>query len=238
MPINRRAWLQTALCSGAGLLAPRFLRGTQISNSGMSMPSTTQKPVALARYVDPLPVPSVIHASEHSGTLEIRMREFRHRAHRDLPPTSMWGYNGTWPGPTLEVSRGQPLAVKWVNALPTKHFLPIDHTIHGAEESLPEARAVVHVHGAQVLPESDGYPEAWSTSNGNTGPTWTGNPSHYPNQQPAAMLWYHDHCLGITRLNVYAGLAGLYLIRDPEEDALNLPGGAYEIPLLIQDRSF
>jgi spore coat protein A, manganese oxidase len=204
----------------------------------MSMPSTTQRPVALARYVDPLPVPSVIRASEHSGTLEIRMREFHHRAHRDLPPTSMWGYNGTWPGPTLEVGRGQPLAVKWMNALPTKHFLPIDHTIHGAEESLPEARAVVHVHGAQVLPESDGYPDAWSTSNGNTGPTWTGNPSHYPNQQPAAMLWYHDHCLGITRLNVYAGLAGLYLIRDPEEDALNLPGGAYEIPLLIQDRSF
>ena len=239
MPINRRQWLQGALSSGVGLVAPRLLFGAPTpANSGMQMPSPTQKPVALARYVDPLPVPPVIRASERSGILEIPMQEFRHKAHRDLPPTRMWGYSGMWPGPTIEVSRGQALAVRWVNALPNKHFLPIDHTIHGAEESLPGARAVVHVHGAQVLPESDGYPEAWSTSDGKTGPTWSGNPSHYPNEQSAAMLWYHDHCLGISRLNVYAGLAGLYVIRDHEEDALNLPSGPYEISLLLQDRSF
>ena len=178
--------------------------------SAMAMPSAGQKPVALSRYVDPLPVPPVLRPSVHGGNLEIQMREFGHKAHRDLPPTSMWGYNGMWPGPTLEVRRGQPLEVKWTNALPTKHFLPIDHTIHGADESLPDVRAVVHVHGAQVLPESDGYPEAWSTSDGKTGPAASASPSHYPNGQPAAMLWYHDHCLGITRLNVYAGLAGLY----------------------------
>jgi spore coat protein A len=59
-----------------------------------------------------------------------------------------------------------------------------------------------------------------------------------PNDQRPTMLWYHDHGPGITRLNVYAGLAGLYFIRGAEEDALNLPSGTYEIPLLIQDRSF
>lgn len=166
------------------------------------------------------------------------MREFRHKAHRDLPPTTMWGYNGMWPGPTFELRRGQSISVNWINELPTRHFLPIDHTIHGAEESLPEARAVVHVHGAQVLPENDGYPEAWSTSDGKTGPAWTANANHYPNDQPAATLWYHDHTLGITRLNVCAGLAGLYLIRDEAEDSLNLPRGQFEIPLLVQDRSF
>lgn len=204
----------------------------------MVMPSAGQKPIALRRYVDALPASPVLRPLAHGGTLEVQMREFRHKAHRDLPPTGMWGYNGMWPGPTLEVRRGQPLEVRWTNALPTKHFLPIDHTIHGADDSLPEVRAVVHVHGAQVLPESDGYPEAWSTSDGKSGPASNANPSHYPNGQPAAMLWYHDHCLGITRLNVYAGLAGLYIIRDPEEDALNLPSGRYEMPLLIQDRSF
>ena len=52
------------------------------------------------------------------------------------------------------------------------------------------------------------------------------------------MLWYHDHAIGQTRLNVYAGLAGVYLIRDDEEDALGLPSGDYEVPLIIQDRSF
>ncbi|HZU30318.1 MAG TPA: multicopper oxidase domain-containing protein, partial [Candidatus Angelobacter sp.] len=59
---------------------------------------------------------------------------------------------------------------------------------------------------------------------------------HYPNQQRAATLWYHDHAMGITRLNTYAGLAGFYLLRDEQERKLNLPSGPYEIPLIIQDR--
>jgi spore coat protein A len=88
------------------------------------------------------------------------------------------------------------------------------------------------------MPESDGYPDAWITSDGRTGSVRAADPCHYPNDQPAATLWYHDHSIGITRLNLYAGLAGFYLVRDPEEDALNLPSGAYEIPLMIQDRSF
>ena len=64
----------------------------------------------------------------------------------------------------------------------------------------------------------------------------------YENDQEAATLWYHDHALGITRLNVYAGLAGFYILRDANEDALvadhHLPTGPYEIPLVIQDRMF
>ena len=71
----------------------------------------------------------------------------------------------------------------------------------------------------------------------------------YTNDQPATTLWYHDHTLGITRLNVYAGMAGFWLIRDDVEDGLNLPGPApqlndapdtsyYEIPIVIQDRIF
>jgi spore coat protein A len=143
-----------------------------------------------------------------------------------------------WPGPTFEVQKGQPLFVRWTNALPTKHFLPIDTTIHGAEETLPKVRTVVHVHGAQVLPESDGYPDAWFTSDGKTGSHYNSRPCHYPNDQQATLLWYHDHAIGITRLNIYAGLAGFYVIRDAQEDALNLPSGPFEIPLMIQDRKF
>jgi spore coat protein A len=100
-------------------------------------------------------------------------------------------------------------------------------------------RTVVHLHGIKTLPDSDGYPEAWFT-NGfrKTGPFFTTQIYNYPNDQQATTLWYHDHALGITRLNVYAGLAGLYLIRDDHEDSLSLPSGQYEIPLLIQDRFF
>lgn len=89
----------------------------------------------------------------------------------------------------------------------------------------------MHLHGGRTGPESDGYPEDWFV----TGQSAT---CYYPNQQDAASLFYHDHAMGITRLNAVAGLMGLYLIRDECEDELNLPRGANEIPLVIFDRSF
>jgi spore coat protein A len=77
---------------------------------------------------------------------------------------------------------------------------------------------------------SDGWTENASLSG-------QGTTSDYPNDQQATLLWYHDHAMGITRFNVYAGLAGLYVIRDAEEAALRLPADPYEIPLLLQDRN-
>ena len=193
----------------------------------------------LTRYVDRLPIPRVLRPSaQPDGLVTIRMRPCAQKAHRDLPATRLWGYDGMWPGPTLDVRKSQAVRVRWINELPTTHFLPIDRTIHGAEEPVPEVRTAVHVHGARVWPDSDGYPEAWSASDGRTGASYSPAPSRYPNDQPAATLWYHDHALGATRLNVYAGLAGLYLVRDDEENRLNLPRGAFEIPLIIQDRAF
>jgi spore coat protein A len=146
-----------------------------------------------------------------------------------LQPTKFWGFGPSSPGPTFETRAGEPLLVEWVNALPHEHFLPVDHTIHGAETDNPAVRTVVHLHGAKTRPESDGYPEDWIVP---------GKSSlyHYPNQQDAAMLWYHDHALGINRLNVYAGLLGTFFIRDSVEDALNLPKGLYELPLILYDR--
>jgi spore coat protein A len=242
-------------CAGAGLLAaPRRLPAQQAGMSSGMNPGMTMGPNPahaagipefheaqpagpLPSYVTPLSIPPVIRP-QAGVTVPIRMVPFQHKAHRDLPAATMWGYNAMWPGPTFEVRKGQPLSVKWSNQLPTKHFLPIDYTIHGSEEGVPEVRTVTHVHGAQVLPDSDGYPDSWFTSDGKTGSVAAANPTHYPNDQAATTLWYHDHALGITRLNVYAGLAGFFLIRDAEEEALNLPSGPYEIPLMIQDRKF
>jgi spore coat protein A len=158
--------------------------------------------------------------------------------------TTVWGYNGIYPGPTIEARSNETIAVDWVNNLPEHHLLPIDPTIHGAM-GVPEVRTVVHVHGAVVNASSDGYPEFWFTPNRSAPPNGLGGPPgnhvvyYYPNEQQAATLWYHDHALGITRENVYAGLEGFWLVRDPKvEDELNLPRGKFEIPLMIQDRSF
>jgi spore coat protein A len=193
----------------------------------------------LAKFVDPLPILSVISPSAYvnrTPLYKVTMQQFKQKLHHDLPPTTLWGYNGSYPGPTFETRQGAPIAVHWMNNLPTKHFLPIDTTLHGDEQT-PSVRTVVHVHGAKVLPESDGYPEAWFTKDfRQTGPYFTTQLYHYPNDQPATQVWYHDHALGTTRLNVYAGLAGLYFIRDDIEASLNFPRGPYEIPLLIQDR--
>jgi spore coat protein A len=189
-------------------------------------------PDTLAKFVDPLPIPPIakpVEMRSKAPHFRVAMRQIEQKLHRDLPATQLWTYGGSSPGPTFETRSGQDLSIEWANELPLQHFLPIDHTLHGAEASNPEVRGVVHVHGARTPPESDGYPEDWYVP----GKSRTYS---FPNQQDAAMLWYHDHAMGINRLNIYAGMFGLFLIRDAAEDALNLPKGAYEIPLLICDR--
>jgi spore coat protein A len=200
----------------------------------------TAAKMGLAKFVDALPIPRGIAPSGQVDGVplyDVTMRQFAQKLHRDLPATALWGYNSQYPGPLFDVRRGNPIAVKWENGLPGVHFLPIDETIHGAELPTPPVRTVVHLHGMKTMPDSDGYPEAWFT-NGyrKTGPFFSQPIYHYPNDQQATTLWYHDHALGITRLNVYAGLSGMYLLRDDHEDSLNLPKGDYEIPLIIQDR--
>lgn len=198
--------------------------------------------MSLDKFVDALPIPPVLKAKGKRDGIpfyEVTMKQFQQKLHRDLPPTTVWGYNGMYPGPTFEVKRNQPILVKWENQLPFEHLLPVDRTLHGAEPEQPSVRTVVHLHGGRVTPENDGYPEAWFTRKfGNVGRKFVHEVYYYPNCQRPATLWYHDHAIGITRLNVYAGLAGFYLIRDEEEEKLNLPREQYEIPLVIQDRSF
>jgi spore coat protein A, manganese oxidase len=159
----------------------------------------------------------------------VAMQQIERKLHRDLAATRLWCCGGSVPGPTFETRSGEGLSIEWANELPAKHFLPIDRTLHGAEASNPEVRGIVHVHGAKVPPEYDGYPEDWFVP----GKSRT---YFYPNHQDAAMLWYHDHTMGINRLNTYAGMFGLFVVRDAVEDAIGLPKGAYEIPLVIYDR--
>jgi spore coat protein A len=201
----------------------------------------TLDPNTLAKFVDPLPIPPIAKPDRYQPspadpTVKIpyfrqAMRPFEMKVHRDLKATRMWGFSSQFPGPTFDVRSGQEIIVEWVNELPDKHFLPVDHNLGGAGADQPEVRAVVHLHGGKVPPESDGYPEDWIVSGKSA-------LYHYPNKQDAAMLWYHDHAMGINRLNIFAGLMGAYLLRDDVEDALHLPNGKYEIPLVISDRFF
>jgi spore coat protein A len=192
-----------------------------------------RKPGSVDRYIDPLPVPKQLmpQSTDEDGVQYlIRMVEFNQKMHSQLPPTRLWGYEGQYPGPTIDVQRGRPIAVQWENHLPSRHIFDFDPRIRGAMPPTPSVRTVPHVHGSRGPSESDGLPENWFT------PGQTAR-YHYPNSQPAATLWYHDEAVGITRLNVYAGLSGFFLLRDDEERSMGLPSGDFEIPILLQDRT-
>lgn len=187
---------------------------------------------------------------------------------KDAVSGELLGYVKNSPGPTFEVTRWKWINVKWVNNLTGSHMFAVDPTLHwanpnnmphmmndmempafppGFSEAQSPIPIVTHLHGGEVHSNNDGGPTAWWTSDGKHGSTYATTVStdanaavyHYPNQQPAATLWYHDHALGITRLNVMSGLAGFYLIRDSNDSMASLlPSGKYEVPLVIQDRMF
>ncbi len=170
---------------------------------------------------------------------EVEILQRQHRFHRALPLSTVWGYNGQYPGPTIEAGADQTVTVNWRNGLRdgngnllVNHLLAVDTCLHGPNITGTVPVTVTHLHGAHVQPESDGAPDT-AVPPGVSSPLYI-----YPNHQRPATLWYHDHALGLTRLNVYMGLAGFYLLRDQAEQALGLPSGTNEVPLIIQDRSF
>ena len=234
MRLTRREFLHITGLAGAALLA-----GAADASKSTEPTPVALDPAKLAPFTDPLPIPPIARParfrpsqtdrSRKAPYYRIEMREFACKLHSDLPPTRMWSYDGAFPGPTFDTRSGDELIVEWVNRLPDRHFLPIDYTLHGAEPGNPEVRSVVHLHGGKTPPASDGYPEDWY-------PPGKSAVYTYPNDQDSCLLWYHDHAMGINRLNIYAGLIGLFIIRDRFEDALNLPRGKYEIPLVICDR--
>lgn len=188
--------------------------------------------------------------------------QYQQLMHPDLPnPTTLWGYQdqatgkAAYLGPIIAAQRGRPVMIRMKNALPNKHPLPVDTTLMGADQGAAHNRITIHLHGGLVPWTSDGAPFSWFTPNA-TGPNAgagecflngvPGSPGvaqyYYPNNQSARLMWYHDHAMGITRLNAYAGLAAGYLVTDDVVTALTnagiVPGLTYTVPLIIQDKSF
>ena len=223
------------------------------------------------KFINPLPSPMRIDATE-GGTFTIEMRETEQwlglyespgadgeygTEDDELLNTTIWGYGlpdreVTYPGPTLISQRDVPMSVLWRNELPFGleggHLLSLDSHVPIMEpvrSALDEGYipTVVHLHGAHVEPDSDGYPLAWYTQdNAMKGSEWVKETYTYENTQEAGTLWYHDHAMSITRLNVYAGLTGFNLLRDDNENQLIdrgvLPSDSYEREIVIQDRRF
>ena len=215
---------------------------SKTTTSGTDSATKAHSSPKLAKFAADLTIPDTMQpAGTKDGHphYEVMMKESTHSFHPDLDDTTIWGYEGQFPGPTFEVERGHPISVHWANdELPDEHFLPVDTSLP-SEEGVPEVRSVVHVHGSNVNSLNDGYPEGWYSPDGKrVGSYYGGKTYTYRNHQPPTTLWYHDHALGANRLNVYAGLAGLYLIRGDVGGVDQLPSGEYELPLVLQDRAF
>ncbi len=231
----------------------------------LGTPGVTLDPTSVPMFVNDLPVINDLGlridlTQGTTGALSVNMRETTQDLLGMGFQTRVWGYEFpnlpvTYPGATIVAMKNQPVEIYWKNKL-GGHFLPVDASLHMAHPSnltdvaavrdwyaLGNVPTVTHLHGGHTESASDGLPEAWFTRNfKETGAYYVKKKYWYDNDQEAATLWYHDHALGITRLNVYAGLAGFYLLRDDNENTLidngTLPGGDYEIEIVIQDRLF
>jgi spore coat protein A len=132
--------------------------------------------------------------------------------------TTIAGYNGIFPGPTIRVPVGTRTEVRIRNALDGSR-------LHGGDFS-----TVTHLHGSASLPQYDGY------ANDHTPPGCV-KTYKYPNWQNARTLWYHDHDHTNTATNVYSGLAAFYPLTDAYERA-QLPQGEFDVPLMVSDALF
>lgn len=140
--------------------------------------------------------------------------------------TKIWGFDGIWPGPTVHATLGRPVTIKIFNDLPVNEKLSI------------------HNHGHNVASAYDGHPSAnvinQTASYEYKYPNMQGGGTA-PNLQGAATYFFHDHVADLTAAHVYKGIAAFYLIHPmagSTEAGLNLPSGAYDIPLMIADRTF
>ncbi|MCW3841606.1 multicopper oxidase family protein [Micromonospora yasonensis] len=206
----------------------------------------------------PLPLPPVLKPVSTSGGVD-RYKVTQREVKVEILPgvrTPMWTYEGTFPGPTIEARRGRPITVTHRNELP----VPTVVHLHGGRNTptpdgyptdlvLPEAwpepaGGTSAMHQMADMSLMDGM----SAMSGPSGMAGMRDPRAvvtrltrdytFPTDQRPTMLWYHDHRMDFTAPAIWRGLAGLHFVRDDAEDALGLPAGAREVPLMIADRAF
>jgi len=225
----------------------------------------------MPKWVDQLPVPPVATPtfkpfySLWADYYEINMSASKHQFNTGLPKPEDMTTNNVWTygqpgqnpvllGPTIVAKTGRPVVVKYINNLPTALAdFPlqdsIDPTIAGAPGfglgEVPPGAAIPHLHGGHTAARFDGTPMQWWTADGLKGDDFVTKTFTYMNDQPAALLWYHDHTMGATRFKPYLGLAAAYVLFDKVDTGTKINGqnvpsgyGKYHLPLVIQDKQF
>ena len=173
-------------------------------------------PFTQSLYIPPVLTPTLMTSTTDYYDLVLR------EADVEIIPgmlTRIMGFDGLSPGPTIRARAGRQVVMSHSNGLPV-------NTLGGAPGDV-----AIHLHGGHVPSSEDGFPTDIIRPGATRSYT-------YPNNQPPATLWYHDHLMGYTGPHVWFGMAGFYILTDDYEDRLGLPSGAYEIPLVIQDRNF
>jgi spore coat protein A, manganese oxidase len=242
--MTRRRFLQYGAGAGVALALPW---------AGRVRPASAAVGGKLGKYMQPVPLPGngiVVATPSGANQYSFVQREISKQLHPQLPPTPLWAYDdgsgldgqaGSF-GLAVVAQTGTPVSMRFTNNLPATYpaWIPVDTRLTFQPDRV--VRAMTHLHGGFVADTSDGSP---AVTPGGFAPGET-QTVFYPNQapqMPASLLWFHDHGLGTTRLNVFAGLAAGYILRDQfdtgnEPNPAGIPGGAYEIPLVIQDRQF
>ena len=214
--ITRRQLLEgsVAVTGGLAVLAARPSRAQDVNPwalpTGSAASYGTVRPPSFARALPIPPVKRPTRTGPQGDEIDLVLRPGKGQP---LPgaATPILGFDGIWPGPTILATRGRPTLVTVRNEL--------------------GETANVHNHGHHAPAASDGHP--LHTIKPGESRLYT-----YPNNQTGGTYWYHDHTFGLTGAHLFRGLGALYIIRDPAEDALGLPIGAYDVPVLIQDRLF
>ena len=241
MNFTRRQLLQAGAVAGAGILVH--------PHAAVAARTTAPRPGSPPMFSEQLPTLADLGVIDMraGGNAELWMRNARHSFHSHMGLTDTFAYQDssgsqTYLGPIIVAERNTPFVLTVHNEL-GRHPLAFAIDAQLVPPGTNDAdfpRTSTHLHGGNTRPGSDGGPEQVFLP----GASYTYN---YDNNQDAAGLWYHDHALGITRLNVYAGLAGGYLLRDTPGpsgtgidtgDGTHLPPPPYEVPLVIQDRMF
>jgi spore coat protein A len=267
---NRRQFLQSSAVVGAGALAlshrawaftqsPANIRKFIVSLPGLG-PSAKNE---IGQYIPLASKNTINFAGKSTDLYNVSVGMFNERMHPDLPgKTHFFGFSDRttldqkYLAGAIVAKRGTPTLLTVTNLLPDKHILPVDPTIMAGPNGLtvgdlPLNRIATHLHGGLSPWFSDGTPFQWFTPRGEHGPSFMNVPGYpvrpgtasyyYPNDQSARLAWYHDHAIGITRLNAYSGIASAYIIVDDFEIGLvgsGLLPDLVGIPLVIQDKGF
>ena len=217
MNLSRRDLLKVGLFSSAALMLPaeRVAR-TKLAIANRLPQSKLPAPFTMG-WKTPLPAPKVSVGDTDYFTITQQQVKAQILPDRQ---TTIWGYNGMTPGPTIYVDQHRKAVVRQICALPDRH-----------PELGYNVWTSTHLHGSCSLPEYDGYASDITTPG-------AFKDYQYPNIQDARTLWYHDHGVHITANNAYMGLAAQYIMHSDAERALPIPHGHYDLPMILKDAMF